>query len=248
MRTTSWATDGVVLNGYGNPARPVGLIVSIFRPSDDATIFPFLIPSNYFALHSLRQLNEIFGDLCNDKQTSNDCSLLADEVEKGLTNYAASDHFHFGKMLAYEVDGFGNQLFMDDANVPSLLSLPYLDAVDVKSELYQNTRRFLFSEYNPYYYEGKAGKGIGGPHAGKGMIWHLSVIMRGLTSIDKNEIRECVGILKHSHAGKGFMHESFNKDDAAKFSRPWFAWANTLFGEFLIKVHNEHPELLKEQF
>ncbi len=248
MRTTSWATDGVVLNGYGNPVKPVGLIVSIFRPSDDATIFPFLIPSNYFALSALRQLTEIFNSSCNDNETANECKMLADEIEEALKIYGWAEHLNYGKILAYEVDGFGNQLFMDDANIPSLLSLPYLNAINVKDDIYQNTRKFLLSTNNPYYFEGKAGKGIGGPHAGIGMIWHLAVIMQGVTSIDENEIRDCIKILKHTHAGKGFMHESFNKDDAAKFSRPWFAWANTLFGEFLINVRKNYPDLLKEQF
>jgi hypothetical protein len=106
----------------------------------------------------------------------------------------------------------------------------------------------LLSNDNPYYFEGKAGKGIGGPHAGLNMIWHLSIIMRGLTSIDKNEIRDCIRTLKYTHANTGFMHEAFHKDDPNNFTRPWFAWANTLFGEFLIKVDNEFPELLKENF
>lgn len=248
MRTTAWATDGVVLGGYGNPINPVGLIISVFRPSDDSTIFPFLIASNYFAVASLKQLNEIFKGVLDDRAAAREFFLLAYEVEEALKIYSVSEHLNFGKIFAYEVDGFGNKLFMDDANVPSLLSLPYLNAVEVNNPVYQNTRKFLFSNNNPYYFEGKAGKGIGGPHAGLGMIWHLAVIMRGLTSIDQNEIRECIKILKHTHAGTGFMHESFNKDDAAKFSRPWFAWANTLFGEFLIKVANEHPHLLKEKY
>jgi uncharacterized protein len=248
MRTTSWASDGVVLGGHGNPINPVGLIASIFRPSDDSTIFPFLIPSNYFAIKSLRQLTEILELVVNDNSIAKECKTLADEVEEALEKYSTANHLNFGKIFAYEVDGFGNQIFMDDANVPSLLSLPYLNAVDIKNETYQQTRKFLFSKNNPYYFEGNAGKGIGGPHAGLGMIWHLSVIMRGLTSINENEIRECIKILKHTHAGTGFMHESFDKDDAGKFSRPWFAWANTLLGEFLVKVSKEHLDILKEQF
>ncbi len=248
MRNTAWATDGVVLNGYGNPINPVGLIVSIFRPSDDATIFPFLIPSNYFALVSMRQLSEIFSNILNDNETAMEWLLFGDELEEALNNYSVHNHLNFGKIFAYEVDGFGNKLFMDDANVPSLLSLPYLNAIDVKEEVYQNTRKFLLSKNNPYYFEGKAGKGIGGPHAGLNMIWHLSIIMRGLTSIDKNEIRECIKILKHTHANTGFMHEAFHKDNANNFTRPWFAWTNTLFGEFILKVNEQHPELLKEKF
>jgi meiotically up-regulated gene 157 (Mug157) protein len=246
MRNTAWATDGVVLGGYGNPINPIGLIVSIFRPSDDATIFPFLIPSNYFALVSMRQLTEIFSTAINDNETAMKWLLFGDELEEALNNYAAHNHLNYGNIFAYEVDGFGNKLFMDDANVPSLLSLPYLNAINVKEEIYQNTRKFLFSKNNPYYFEGKAEKGIGGPHAGLNMIWHISIIMRGLTSIDKNEIRECIKILKQTHANTGFMHEAFHKDDANKFTRPWFAWANTLFGEFILKVNEQYPKLLRE--
>lgn len=247
-RTTSWATDGVVQGGIGNPIKPIGLIVSIFRPSDDSTIFPFLIPSNYFAVRSARELTEIYSEVIKDSGTAMDWLLLGDEVEEALQNYAVAEHLNYGKILPYEVDGFGNKLFMDDANIPSLLSLPYLNAIDAKDEIYINTRKFLLSNDNPYYFEGKAGRGIGGPHAGIDMIWHLSVIMRGITSTDLNEIRDCIKILKNTHACTGFMHESFHKDDAAKFTRAWFAWANTLFGEFIIKVGENYPELLNEEF
>lgn len=248
MRTTAWATDGVVLGGYGNPVNPVGLICSTFRPSDDSTIFPFLVPSNYFAVVSLNQLNEIFRRASYDRALARQFGLLAYEVEQALGKYAVTEHLDFGKMLPYEVDGFGNKLFMDDANIPSLLSLPYLGAIDANDPIYKNTRKFLFSNYNPYYFEGKAGKGIGGPHAGLGMIWHLSILMRGLTSNDENEIRECLHLLKTTHAGTGFMHESFHKDDANKYTRSWFAWANTLFGEFILKIYNERNHLLKEKY
>jgi hypothetical protein len=248
MRETAWATDSLPLGGYGNPINPVGLIVSSFRPSDDATIFPFLVPSNYFAVVSLKYLSEIFADVSRDKFFANECSSLANEVEDALNKYAVDEHLNFGKIFPYEVDGFGNKLFMDDANVPSLLSLPYLNAVSSHNEFYKNTRNFLFSKNNPYYFEGKAGNGIGGPHAGLGKIWHLAVIMRGLTSDDENEIIDCIKLLKSSHANTGFMHESFDKDDSTNFTRPWFAWANTLFGEFILMVHKNYPHLLLKQF
>ena len=247
MRETAWATDSLPLGGYGNPVNPVGLIVSSFRPSDDATIFPFLVPSNYFAVVSLRQLAEIFTYVIKDKTFADECTSLADEIEEALSKYAVTEHLNFGKIFPYEVDGFGNQLFMEDANIPSLLSLPYLKAISLDDDIYNNARKFLFSKNNPYYFEGKAGNGIGGPHAGLGKIWHLSVIMRGLTSTHENEIVDCIKLLKSSHANTGFMHESFDKDDAAKFTRPWFAWANTLFGEFILMVQNNYPHLLQKQ-
>jgi len=133
---------------------------------------------------------------------------------------------------------------MDDANVPSLLALPYLGCVSVSDPTYQSTRRFVLSRENPYFFKGRAAEGIGGPHVGLGMIWPLSIIMRGLTSTDENEILACLVTLKRTHAGTGFMHESFNQDDPTKFTRAWFAWANTMFGELVLKVLSSHPQVL----
>jgi hypothetical protein len=244
QRVTGWQTDTVAGGGYGNPIRPVGMICSIFRPSDDATIYPFLVPSNLFAVTSLRQLAEMFLKIKGNAAMAKEANDLADEVEKALREYAISDHMSFGKMFAFEVDGYGNSLYMDDANVPSLLSIPYLTGLNPADEVYRNTRKFLLSASNPYYYKGKAGEGQGGPHSGVDMIWPLGITMRALTTQDPEEIKFCLNTLKSSHAGTGFMHESFHKDDATKFTRKWFAWANTLFGELMLKVHAEQPSLL----
>ena len=248
QRTTAWATDGVPLGGYGYPVNPVGLICSMFRPSDDATIFPFLIPSNFFAVVSLKHAAEMVKSIRGNNGLANECLQLAGEVEKALQQHAIIHHQKFGKIYAYEINGFGSYNIMDDANVPSLLSLPYLEALENKDPVYQNTRRFLLSGNNPFFFRGKAGEGIGGPHAGMDMIWPLSIIMRGLTSTDENEIEKCLRMLKNSHAGTGFMHESFNKNDAANFTRKWFAWANTLFGELILSAEMKHPKLLSKNY
>ena len=244
QRRTSWATDGVPLSGYGYPGKPVGLIFSVFRPSDDATLFPFLVPANFFAVVSLRQAAEMLEKIHKDTRIAAECTQLAAEVEQALNQYAIVQHPRFGKIYAYEINGYGSYNLMDDANVPSLLSLPYLDAMPVTDPIYQNTRKFLLSDENPFFYSGKAGEGIGGPHAGIDMIWPLSVIIRALTSRDDAEIRKCIRILQQTHGGKGFMHEAFHKDDAAKFTRAWFAWANTIFGELLYRTLREKPSLL----
>jgi uncharacterized protein len=244
QRTTAFATDSLPLGGYGYPVKPVGLICSMFRPSDDATIFPFLIPSNFFAVISLKNASEMVQSISNNNSLANECLQLAAEVEKALQKYALINHGEVGKIYAYEVNGLRSFNLMDDANVPSLLSLPYLNAVSEKDPLYLNTRKFVLSRDNPFFFKGTAGEGIGGPHAGMDKIWPLSIIMRGLTSTDKNEIKKCLQMLKSSNAGTGFMHESFNKDDAASFTRKWFAWANTIFGEFILQTHKLHPELL----
>ena len=245
-RITSWSTDTVPGNGYGNPIVPVGLIVSIFRPSDDATIFPFLIPSNFFAVVSLRQLADMSTKILKDETFAEECNALANEVDSALKKYATANHLNFGEIYAYEADGFGNQLFMDDSNVPSLLSLPYLDAVPVDNSLYQNTRKFILSDSNPYFFKGKYAEGSGSPHTLDDMIWPMSIILRIITSLDDNEIKSCLKMLKNTNADTGFMHESFNMDDPKKFTRKWFAWANTLFGEMILKLNNERPYLLSK--
>jgi meiotically up-regulated gene 157 (Mug157) protein len=256
QRKTSWATDGVPMEGYGYPTKKVGLIHSMFRPSDDATIYPFLIPANLFALSSLRDLRILFRDLKIGQDLDGMAFRLENDLTNALLEHAVITHPVYGEVFAYEVDGFGNHTFMDDANVPSLLALPYLQSAGYAGELsvvtpgkkgyevYQNTRRLVLSQLNPFFFKGKAGEGIGGPHAGIDMVWPLSIIIRGLTSHDTQEMGFCLKILQNCHAGTGFMHESFHKEDASKYTRKWFAWANTLFGEFVLKVYKENPALL----
>jgi uncharacterized protein len=243
-RRTTWATDGVPLGGYGYPTKKVGLIHSMFRPSDDATIYPFLFPSNYFAVVSLRQMAEMLSAIGADASVAKDAIALANEVEKALARYSFAQHPQFGKIIAYETNALGSYNLMDDANVPSLLSLPYLGVMKKDNPAYLSTRKFLLSDSNPFFFKGKAGEGIGGPHAGVDMIWPLSIIMRGLTSSNDAEIKMCIGMLQRCTAGTGFMHESFHKDDASKFSRKWFAWANTLFGELLWETFLRNKNLL----
>ncbi|MBV2227221.1 MAG: glycoside hydrolase family 125 protein [Sphingobacterium mizutaii] len=244
-RTTSRGSDTLQVDGYGYPVNPVGLIVSSFRPSDDCSIFGFLIPSNLFAIVSLRQSAEILRKVKNNTALASEMEALANEVETAVNQYGIIDHPTHGRVYAFEVDGFGSYLMMDDANVPSLLALPYLGAVDVNDEVYQRTRNFILSDKNPFFFKGKFAEGIGGPHIGRDMIWPMSIIMRANTSTNDEEIRQCVQTLKKTHGGTGFMHESFHKDDPKKFTRHWFAWTNTLFGELMWKLYKEKPELLK---
>lgn len=245
QRETAWGTDGVAMGGYGYPVKPVGLICSVFRPSDDVTLFNFLIPSNFFAVVSLRQAAEILKAVYKDTVLAKECLDLANEVETALRKHAVTTHPQFGKVYAYEVNGFGSYILMDDANIPSLLSLPYLGGVKPNDPIYLNTRKLILSKENPFFFKGKAGEGIGGPHIGMDMIWPMGIVMRGLTSNNDAEIKACIKMLQHCHGGTGFMHESFHKDDAKDFTRSWFAWSNTIFGEFIWKVYKERPYLLK---
>ena len=239
QRKTERATDTTINDGWGAPARSVGLIASAFRPSDDATTLPFLIPSNFFAVTSLRKAAEILTKVNKETGLADRCNALANEVEAALKQHAVCEHPEFGMIYAFEVDGFGSRMLMDDANVPSLLAMPYLGDVDGDDPVYQNTRRFVWSEVNPYFFRGTAGEGIGGPHIGYDMIWPMSIMMKAFTSRDDAEIKECLRMLMRTDAGTGFMHESFHKDNPAHFTRKWFAWQNTLFGELILKLIDE---------
>ena len=236
MRYTTRPFDTVGNDGKGSPVKPVGLIASAFRPSDDATILQFLVPSNFFAVTSLRKAAEILTEVNHCEDLAKQCTELALEVETALKKYATYDHPEFGTIYAYEVDGFGNRLFMDDANVPSLLAMPYLGDVAIDDPIYQNTRRLVWSDSNPYFFKGTAGEGIGGPHIGYDMAWPMSIIMKALTSTDDAEIKQCVEMLIRTDGGTGFMHESFDVNDATHFTRKWFAWVNGLFGELIMKI------------
>ncbi len=247
-RTDDTPFDTQGWGGYGAPVKPVGLIASAFRPSDDATILPFLVPSNFMAVSSMRKAAEIltrYGTTDDDAKTAADCRALADEVEQALRQYAVVDHPKYGKIYAYEVDGFGSHILMDDANVPSLIGMAYLGDIDPDDPIYRNTRRFVWSEDNPCFFRGKAGEGIGGPHIGRDMIWPMSVMMRCFTTDDDDEIRWCMRTLLSTDGGTGFIHESFHKDDPTRYTRAWFAWQNTLFGELVIRlIDNGKADLL----
>jgi meiotically up-regulated gene 157 (Mug157) protein len=243
QRASETPTDTLALDGFGNPAIPVGMIFSMFRPSDDACTYPLFVPANLFAVVSLRQLATLASQVLKDGGLSQEAQALAAEVEAAVQRYGKMQHTRYGEIWAYEVDGYGNVLTMDDANAPGLLSLPYLGCCSIEDPLYRRSRQFVQSDANPYFFRGTAAEGVGGPHLGLNMIWPMSIIMRALTSTDDTEIRQCLRWLRNTTAGTGFMHESFEKDDPGKFTRAWFAWANTLFGELTMRVASERRQV-----
>ncbi len=245
QRRSEVPTESQFLGGYGNPTRPVGMIHAMFRPSDDACVYPFFVPGNLFAVSSLRQLAQLANELHQDHVFAGACSALADEVEAALRAYGLMHDEQGQEFWAYEVDGYGNQLFMDDANAPGLSSLAYLGCCAGDDARYRRARERAWSPHNPYFFSGRAADGIGGPHEGLRMIWPMSIIMRALSSDDDGEIRQCLAWLKRTHAGTGFMHEAFDQDDPSHYTRPWFAWANTLFGELIVQLAQRRPDLLR---
>lgn len=245
QRLTTMFYDNSPNSGLGNPSRKIGLVHSAFRPSDDACLLPFLVPANLFAVVSLRQLHRLAVEVLRDNELGDDAASLADEMDGALRAHAIVNHPQHGQIYAYEIDGMGNALLMDDANVPGLLSLPYLGCCAADDPVYRRTRAFVLSDDNPFFFRGTAGEGIGGPHEGPGNIWPLSIIMRAQTSGDEGEIESCLRMLIRSSAGTGFMHESFDENDVHKFTRPWFAWCNSAFGELILTLVRTKPALLK---
>ncbi|NIJ18627.1 hypothetical protein FHS95_000296 [Sphingomonas naasensis] len=241
-------TETLMFAGYGAPTKKVGLIHSGFRPSDDACVFPFLIPSNLFAVSALTMLATVLREARGDAAAAQDAAALAAEVRQALDAHGKMPDGKGGEVWAFEVDGYGNAIFIDDANVPSLSGLPLLGAADRNDPLYKRTAALAWSPRNPYFFSGKAGEGIGGPHVGMDMIWPMSLITRGLVNDDEAVVRQCLRTLRNSHGGTGFMHESFHKDDPTKFTRSWFAWANGLFGDLILDIEKRRPALLAQRY
>ena len=234
VREHAWApSDTLPMNGRGRPVNFTGMTWSGFRPSDDSCKFGYLIPSNMMAAVALDYAGELLQAGFEDPALEARCESLAAEIRDGIETYGVCDHPKYGRIYAYETDGFGNYNLMDDANSPSLLSIPYIGYKPAEDPIYQNTRRFVLSQDNPYYFVGKAAKGIGSPHTPPRYIWHIGLVMQILTSLDPAEKRECLDMLARTHAGTNYMHEGFDADDPARFTRPWFAWANTLFAQML---------------
>lgn len=246
LRTTTNPSDTLAQNGYGSPARPNGMIYSMFRPSDDACVYPLFVPANLFAVRALKQLQEMSSALTPDAKLAAACADMAKTVQTAVGAHGLTRHPVWGEIWAYEVDGYGNQLMMDDANAPALLSLPYLGCCSVSDPTYQRTRRFVLSDDNPWFFRGTAAEGVGSPHTGPGYIWPMGMIFRALTATDQAEIRQCLRWLRDTTAGTDFIHESFDDGDPSKFTRPWFAWANTLFGELIVQLAAAHPDVLRQ--
>ncbi len=229
------ASDTLPLGGRGTRTNFTGMVWSGFRPSDDSCKFGYLIPANMFAVVILEYLSKFAHEIYHDEALANAAHKLRSEIQFGIETYGIVQHPRFGRIYAYETDGYGNYNLMDDANVPSLLSMSYLGYCASDAPLYQNTRAFVLSAENPYYFSGQYAKGIGSPHTPRGYVWHIGLIMQGLTSTDTVEQDALIQMLLSTTGGTNFIHESFHPDQPEQFTRSWFAWANSLFGEFILR-------------
>lgn len=231
-------SDTLPWDGMGNPVSYTGMTWSGFRPSDDACKFGYLVPSNLFAVRVMDAALRL-AKLAGREDLAQKAQELKDTISAGVQEYGTMEHPRFGTVYAYETDGYGNYNLMDDANVPSLLSLPYLEVCDADDPIYRSTRALVLSESNPYYYEGALARGIGSPHTPAGYIWPIALCVQAMTSTDDEEIRGLLKMLLSTHGGTGFMHESFDPDAPERFTREWFAWANSMFGELIYRLYEQ---------
>lgn len=235
VRRNCYYTDTLSRDGKGSLVKPnIGMTWSGFRPSDDACVYGYLVPSNMFAAVVLGYIAEIADEVLHDEALKNEALAFADEIRASIEKNAVLDHYKYGKVYAYEVDGYGQYLLMDDANVPSLLSIPYLGYVDYDDATYQNTRKMILSEQNPYFYKGKAAQGIGSPHTPINYIWHISLGMQGLSCPDAAYKKQMLDVIASTDGGTGMMHEGFNVDTPEEYTREWFSWANAVFCELVL--------------
>mmetsp|Transcript_3296 Transcript_3296/g.3261 ORF Transcript_3296/g.3261 Transcript_3296/m.3261 type:complete len:499 (-) Transcript_3296:352-1848(-) len=251
QRQTTAATDSLMMYGRGPATKLTGLSRSLFRPSDDATTYQYNIPGNAMMCSELNHLTSMLNKVdANTYQTIlKDAQVIIDTLCATLEQVISSTTLKNEKdvhyqVLPYEIDGFGSEFFMDDANVPSLLSLPVLGYMSSNNPVYLSTRKFVLSSNNPYFYSGKQGEGVGGPHVGYNYAWPMAIVQRAMTSSSDDEIKQCLDMLVRSAKSTGFMHETFNVNNVNDFTRRWFAWANGLFGELVLQLIVDKPHLL----
>ena len=251
-RKTQTSTDTLMKRGRGSPGKRTGMARSFFRGSDDSTLLPFNIPANAMAVVNLKRVGQILRHIKSNELATRAIS-LANTIDEGIRKYGILSNTPPSTVYSYEVDGYMSSYFMDDANIPSLLALPYLGYLEVSDATYANTRRYVLSEANPYYFSGSNFTGVGGPHNGYPYVWPMALIQEAMSSTEDSEILRILDALKRAAAvgttdikgqGAGFMKESLHMNNASDFTRPWFAWCNSFFGELIVYLSQTRPHLL----
>lgn len=242
VRKNTYYTDTLSRDGKGSLVKGgIGMTWSGFRPSDDTCTYGYLVPSNMFASVILGYLAEIAEKILEDGELSRQAAALAHEIREGIENFAITEKEGFGKVYAYETDGYGMYNLMDDANVPSLLSMDYIGYCPEDRKVADNTRNMILSEANPYYYSGTEAAGIGSPHTPPGYIWHIALCVEGLTEKSRERKRELLELLSRTDDNTRMMHEGFDKDDPSRYTREWFSWANAMFCELVLDYCGLRP-------
>lgn len=253
QRDTNIGSETLPLGGVGNPVNyGSGLIRSAFRPSDDSTILQFFVPGNAHMVTELKRIRKYLSDESLDERFTlklqrDFTDAFIKNIDEGLKEHAIVEHPKWGRVFAFEVDGYGSNVFMDDANLPSLLSLPDIGYIDKEDEVYQNTRKMILSKSgNPYYLKGLFFEGVGGPHIGIENAWPMSLLLRIRTSNDDDEIMTNLKVIMETTANLGLMHESVHVNSRAgqRFTRSWFAWCNSEFGKTILYLAQHKPHLI----
>ena len=244
-RITTNVVDTLSHRGYGPKYAPTGMIASSFRASDDACVYPFNIPANLFAEKVLKELVPIL-ELLTQPSLVHQVKALCADIRRGLDVWAIEDSTTYGKYLRFEIDGLGNSLSIDEPNSPNLSALAYLEVLEPHDPIFINTATLMNSQANPWYFSGKVASGIGSPHTGKDRIWPMAMILNMFNQSSEGDIEHSLRALLASSAGTGLLHESFHKDDPSIFTRPWFAWCNSLFADVVIKIMDRQPGLIEE--
>ena len=230
---SSYRNPQLANDGRGSAAGYTGMVWTGFRPSDDPCRYQYNIPVNMLAVVVMRDLTEIERDVYHDNGKAGNAWGLSVDIQRGIEQYGVAN-YDGKKIYAYEVDGLGHTNLMDDANIPSLLSIPYFGYLPATDSVYQNTREFALSPANPYYYVGKYAAGIGSPHTPKGYVWPLALVMQALTSTDDDEVERTLRYIAASDVGDHRLHESFDPNWPEQYTRADFAWPNALYAELVI--------------
>jgi len=246
QRRSHYRNASLAYHGHGSPVAETGMIWTGFRPSDDPARYQYNIPANMFAVVVLRRLASIERSVFHNPRQEQNAWGLAFQVQRGIERYGIVNLPRLGRIYAYEVDGLGHANLMDDANIPSLLAIPYIGYLPVNDTIYQATRSFILSPRNPYYYRGRYASGIGSPHTPHGYIWPLSLVIQAYTASDIAEEDRVLGYLANSDTGDHRLHESFDANEPRVFTRSDFAWPNALYAEYVIerRTHDPHQPTL----
>ena len=233
IRETNEYSDTIHNGGKGSPVVYTGMTWSGFRPSDDGCIYGYLTASEMFAVVVLGYMSEMLRVVNKNEELASECEKLRKQIDDGIKKHCIVENEKHGKIYACETDGMGNYSMIDDANIPSLLSIPYIGYATANDEIYKNTRNYLLSPDNEFYFEGKFAKGIGSCHTPGRKVWHMALVMQGMTATTKEEKLEILDMLARTDADTGYLHESFNVDNPYEYTRKWFTWPNSLFAEFV---------------
>ncbi|MBF4585014.1 glycoside hydrolase family 125 protein [Curtobacterium sp. VKM Ac-2887] len=234
VRDGAIPTETLARDGRGSPVAVTGMTWCGFRPSDDACTYGYNVPANLFAAEALLAVAAIARDVWSDTGLADDADVLRASILDGVRQHGVVPGPAGEDVYAYEVDGLGGVLLMDDANTPSLLSLPLSAPSVLDDSVWAATRDFVLSPANPYWFSGTAAAGVGSPHTLPQRVWPIALAVEGLVSGSPERRRELLDMLVATDGGTGDMHESFDVEDPAQFSRPWFSWADAMFCELAL--------------